>query len=149
MNFKKPLIETSIQDIYHLAPIPLFKRVFDDNITTSVYNLGNKVLNEQQKRMGQELPGQYDRERQANYGINYDRQEEWVEEHELQPIGSRFFTPPNDFLQNKEAAIFINVTCIPTIELVDAIVNLKIGEKCFWQNLKPTKRLFLVHSKKN
>ena len=107
MNFKKPLIETSIQDIYHLAPIPLFKRVFDDNITTSVYNLGNKVLNEQQKRMGQELPGQYDRERQDNYGINYDRQEEWVEEHELQPIGSRFFTPPNDFLQNKDENVQI------------------------------------------
>ncbi len=35
----------------------------------------------------------------------------------------------SDFLQNKEATIFINVTCIPTIELVDAIVNLKIGEK--------------------
>ena len=77
----------------------LSERVFDDNITTSVYNLGNKVLNEQQKRMGQELPGQYDRERQANYGINYDRQEEWAEEHELQPIGSRFHVEPNDFLK--------------------------------------------------
>jgi len=35
----------------------------------------------------------------------------------------------SDFLQNKEAAIFINVTCIPTTDLVEAILNLKIGEK--------------------
>ena len=35
----------------------------------------------------------------------------------------------SDFLQNKEAAIFINVTCIPTTDLVDAILNLKFGEK--------------------
>jgi UDP-N-acetylglucosamine diphosphorylase/glucosamine-1-phosphate N-acetyltransferase len=35
----------------------------------------------------------------------------------------------SDFLQNKEAAIFINVTCIPTTDLVGAILNLKIGEK--------------------
>lgn len=35
----------------------------------------------------------------------------------------------SDFLQNKEATIFINVTCIPTIDLVDAIFNLKLGEK--------------------
>lgn len=35
----------------------------------------------------------------------------------------------SDFLQNKEAAIFINVTCIPTPDLVGAILNLKLGEK--------------------
>ena len=102
MNFQKPLIETSTENIYHLAPIPLFKRVFNDNISDTVYDLGINLLNEQQKRMGQELPGQYDVERQSSYGVNYDRQDEWVEEHELQPIGSRFFTPPNDFLQTED-----------------------------------------------
>lgn len=35
----------------------------------------------------------------------------------------------SDFLQNKEATIFINVTCIPTAELVTTISKLKIGEK--------------------
>lgn len=35
----------------------------------------------------------------------------------------------SDFLQNKEASIFINVTCLPTVDLVAAILNLKIGEK--------------------
>ncbi len=29
--------------------------------------------------MGQELPGQYDDERQSNYEVNYDKQDEWVE----------------------------------------------------------------------
>ena len=47
--------------------------------------------------MGQELPGRFDTERQENFQVWYDRQDEWTEENELQPIGSRFWTPPNDF----------------------------------------------------
>lgn len=35
----------------------------------------------------------------------------------------------SDFLQNKDAAVFINVTCIPTADLVATILQLKLGEK--------------------
>jgi UDP-N-acetylglucosamine diphosphorylase/glucosamine-1-phosphate N-acetyltransferase len=70
---------------------------------------------------------------QFRIGI-YSFQERW--EHLLNKETAIYTVPylqklydNSDFLQNKEAAIFINVTCIPTIELVDAIVNLKIGEK--------------------
>ena len=70
---------------------------------------------------------------QFRMGI-YSFQERW--EHLLNKETAIYTAPylqklydNSDFLQNKEAAIFINVTCIPTIELVDAIVNLKIGEK--------------------
>ena len=70
---------------------------------------------------------------QFRMGI-YSFQERW--EHLLNKETAIYTVPylqklydNSDFLQNKEAAIFINVTCIPTIELVDAIVNLKIGEK--------------------
>ena len=47
--------------------------------------------------MGQELPEQIDSERIDNYSVNYDRRDMWVEENEYNPIGSRFFVPPNDF----------------------------------------------------
>ena len=70
---------------------------------------------------------------QFRMGI-YSFQERW--EHLLNKETAIYTVPylqklydNSDFLQNKEAAIFINVTCIPTIELVDAILNLKIGEK--------------------
>jgi len=70
---------------------------------------------------------------QFRIGI-YSFQERW--EHLLNKETAIYTVPylqklydNSDFLQNKEATIFINVTCIPTIELVDAIVNLKIGEK--------------------
>ena len=70
---------------------------------------------------------------QCRIGI-YSFQERW--EHLLNKETAIYTVPylqklydNSDFLQNKEATIFINVTCIPTIELVDAIVNLKIGEK--------------------
>jgi hypothetical protein len=102
MNFKKPLIKTTQEHLYHLAPIPIYKRIFDDTIADEVYTLGLNILNPQQKKMGQELPGQFDTQRQNSYNVNYDRQEEWVEEHKLQPIGSRFYTPPNDFLETKD-----------------------------------------------
>ena len=43
------------------------------------YELGLKVLNDSQRQMGQELPNQYDYERHYEYEINYDRQEDWIE----------------------------------------------------------------------
>lgn len=61
-------------------------------------------------------------------------QERW--EHFLNQETSIYTAPylqhltnNNDFLQNKEPSIFINVTCIPNIELVQSILNLKLGEK--------------------
>lgn len=106
MNFKNPLIPAK-DSTFYLAPIPVYKRLYEDNIADDVYDLGLKVLTPQQKRMGQELPDQYDSTRQESYQINYTREEEWVEEHELQPIGSRFFTPPNDFLDYKDSKVEI------------------------------------------
>ena len=57
--------------------------------------------------MGQELPNQYDSERVDHYEVNYDRSDNWVEENEFNPIGSRFYTPPNDFLNIKDKKIDI------------------------------------------
>ena len=99
MYFKKPIIESGIQDIKYLAPIPVYQHQFkDDDFSDRVYAFGFETLNEKQKLMGQELPGQFDTERQDNFQVWYDRAEEWVEENEFQPIGSRFSVPPNDFL---------------------------------------------------
>ena len=90
---------TDKENIFNLAPIPVYKRVYEDDIITNrVYDFGLRVLNKDQKRMGQELPGRYDKDRQKHYEVNYDRQDEWVEKHELQPIGSRFYVKPNSFL---------------------------------------------------
>lgn len=102
MYFKQPLISTSDEHVFHLAPIPVYQRIFDDVLTDRIYQLGLDTLTDTQKRMGQELPQQYDEERQSQYGINYERQDQWVEDHEFPPIGSRFFTPPNDFLDNPD-----------------------------------------------
>ena len=99
---------TSKDNIFHLAPIPVYKRIFrNDVITSMAYDFGLEILDAEQKQMGQELPGQYDLDRQSNYKINYNRQDEWVENHELQPIGSRFYVKPNDFLsiENYEVEI--------------------------------------------
>lgn len=70
---------------------------------------------------------------QFRMGI-YSFQERW--EHSLNKETAIYTVPylqklynNSDFLQNKDAAIFINVTCIPTTDLVDAILNLKFGEK--------------------
>jgi hypothetical protein len=98
MYFKKPLIPTDKEYIFQLAPIPVYQRVYDDAIASVVHKLGLDSLTPQQKLMGQELPGVYDEERQDNYHVNYDRKDQWVEPHEFPPIGSRFFTPPNNFL---------------------------------------------------
>ena len=107
MYFKQPLIETPDEHVFHLAPIPVYQRIFEDTLTDRVYQLGLETLTDTQKRMGQELPKQYDEERQSHYGINYNRQDQWVEDHELPPIGSRFFTPPNDFLNNHDEDVQI------------------------------------------
>jgi len=98
MNFKQPLIPTPDEYVFQLAPIPVYQRIFDDALTDKVYKLGLEALNDTQKRMGQELPLQYDSERQSTYEVNYTREDQWVENHEFPPIGSRFWTPPNDFL---------------------------------------------------
>lgn len=99
MHFKKPIIESGIQDIKYLAPIPVYQHQFeDDAFHNRVYTFGFNTLTQEQKLMGQELPGKFDIERQANFQVWYDREEEWVEESEMQAIGSRFWTPPNDFL---------------------------------------------------
>ena len=100
MNLNKPLHSTSEDNIFTLAPIVVYKRVYDNDVVTDrVYNLGHRILDEDQKRMGQELPNVFDKNRQDNYEVNYDRQDEWTEHHELQPIGSRFYVPPNEFLE--------------------------------------------------
>ena len=107
MNFKQPLLPTTDEYVFQLAPIPVYQRIFDDALTDKVYQLGLEVLNDTQKRMGQELPLQYDSERQSIYEVNYVREDQWVEEHEFPPIGSRFWTPPNDFLNYDDERVEI------------------------------------------
>lgn len=98
MYFNRPLIPTSDEYVFQLAPIPVYQRIYDDKISDKVYELGKKILDDEQKLMGQELPNRYDSDRQSSYEINYERLDEWVENHEFPPIGSRFYTPPNGFL---------------------------------------------------
>lgn len=105
MIFKKPLIQTDDPYVFQLAPIPLYQRIYDDKISDIAYDLGKKILTDKQKLMGQELPTVYDSERQSNYEINYERHDEWVEEHEFPPIGSRFWSPPNDFLETDDETV--------------------------------------------
>ena len=107
MRFKKPLIPTENPYVFHLAPIPVYQRVYDDKIADAAYEMGKERLNKDQKLMGQELPNRYDSERQAAYEINYEKADEWVEDHEFPPIGSRFFTPPNNFLNIEHEVIKI------------------------------------------
>jgi|TARA_R110000803_G_scaffold68457_1_gene130373 hypothetical protein len=99
--YNNPFHKTDKENIFHLAPIPVYKRVFENcPVTENLYFLGKKILTSTEKQMGQELPDVYDKERQDGYEVNYNRQDEWTENHELQPIGSRFHVPPNDFLEN-------------------------------------------------
>ena len=57
---------TSKDNLFHLAPIKVYKRVFKDcPITKKIDNFGYRVLSKEQKRMGQELPNQYDVKRQS------------------------------------------------------------------------------------
>ena len=106
MFFKDPLIQSDKTHIYHLAPVPVYMQVFDDDdLHKYVYNLGLESLNPAQKQMGQELPEQYDSERQKWYDLPSDTQEQWVEYDEQIPIGSRFYSPPNDFLETEDDAV--------------------------------------------
>lgn len=99
MYFKNPIIESGIDDIKFLAPIPIYQHQFNDDVFhEKVYKYGFDKLTAAQKLMGQELPGRFDKERQDNFNIWYNKEDSWVENTEFQPIGSRFFTPPNDFL---------------------------------------------------
>lgn len=106
MHFKEPIIPSSTPDIKYLAPIPMYQHQFDgDELHKRAYDFGFETLDEKQKLMGQELPYQFDEERQKNFQVWYDRQDEWVEENELQPIGSRFWSPPNDILNSDNVDI--------------------------------------------
>jgi len=97
---------TNSDNVFHLAPIPVYKRVYkDDVITNRVYDFGLRTLNAEQRRMGQELVDRFDSERYSKYEVNYNRQEEWVENHELQPIGSRYYVKPNDFLSSENSDV--------------------------------------------
>ncbi len=99
MNYDDPLYPTDKPGIYHLAPIPVFMRVFEDHaLHDEVFELGMQRLSEAQKRMGQELPERYDDERQSRYVPRKALEDRWVEHTELNPIGSRYHVPPNDFL---------------------------------------------------
>lgn len=99
MRYDDPLYATGTPHLFHLAPIPVFMRVFGDHaLHDEVYAYGLEHLSERQKRMGQELPEQYDAERQAGYRPRVALEERWTENTEYNPIGSRYFVPPNDFL---------------------------------------------------
>ena len=59
MKLNKPLYKTTEDNIFILAPTPLYKRVYENDIITNrVYDLGMRVLDRYQKLMGQELPKQ-------------------------------------------------------------------------------------------
>jgi len=106
MYFQDPLIPTHQENLFQLAPIPVYIKYFNDHdLHDEVYSLGLSELTEDQKRMGQELPEVYDSERQSEYSINYNRRDAWVEATEFNPIGSRFFVPPNDFLVRREESV--------------------------------------------
>jgi hypothetical protein len=124
MFFSNPLIETNQKNIYHLAPVPVYMEVFNDHdLHDEVYNLGFNELSPSQKLMGQELPEQYDSDRQKWYDTPSDTQDMWVEYDEQIPIGSRFFSPPNDFLKTDHDSVKV---------LVDRI---KLGFKYLQHNL--------------
>lgn len=99
MYFSQPIHNSGIDNVKFLAPIPVYQKVFnDDELHDRVYNLGLRSLSITQKRMGQELPEQLDQERIDNYEVGYHRKDSWVEDDDKMPIGSRYFTPPNNFL---------------------------------------------------
>lgn len=98
MYFKKPIIDTNVPGIKFLAPIPVFQNQFTDHdLHDRVFQLGFTELTEAQRKMGQELPGQYDKERYENYKDWYGNKDQWVEDG-FPAIGSRFSVPPNDLL---------------------------------------------------
>lgn len=108
MYFNEPLIPSNDNNLFYLAPIPVFMKEYDDHdLHDTVFKLGFNNLTEEQKLMGQELPEQYDLDRQSTYTINYNKTERWVEPTEYNPIGSRFAVPPNDFLNRNEDCVRI------------------------------------------
>jgi hypothetical protein len=103
MYFEKPLMPSGKENLFYLAPIPvLYKEFHDHDFHDEVFNLGFNELTEKEKQMGQELPEQYDFNRQDNYNVDYYRWDQWVEPTEYNPIGSRFSVPPNNFLNRNE-----------------------------------------------
>lgn len=120
MNYKYPLQKTENENIFHLAPIPVFMKVFDDEpLHTHLYNLGFNNLSESQKLMGQELPEQYDDHRQSTYEYPYEKRDMWTEETEYNPIGSRFHVPPNDFLKFDDDGVrFLNERIISSFRQI-------------------------------
>ena len=98
MYFLDPIIPSENTGVGYLAPIPIYQKIFDDDsLHEVIYEKGKLVLSSDQKRMGQELPDQYDAERQSIMN-QVETRDMWVEDTERPPIGSRFFVPPNDFL---------------------------------------------------
>lgn len=56
MYFNRPLHNTNEENIFHLAPIPVYMKEFTDHdLHDEVYNLGFNELTPEQKLMGQEL----------------------------------------------------------------------------------------------
>jgi hypothetical protein len=106
MYFQDPIKETSHSNVFQLAPIPLYIKYFEDHdLHDEVYKFGFDNLSDAQKLMGQELPDQYDKERQEHYTVNYPRRDMWVEPTEFNPIGSRFSVPPNDFINSQKTEV--------------------------------------------
>ena len=100
MNLREPFLQTQEDHIFVLAPIPVWKETYnDEKLIKHLFDLGMNRLNPAQKLMGQELPDQYDLERQSIMEKLVVERTEWSEATEMNPIGSRFYTPPNDFLE--------------------------------------------------
>jgi hypothetical protein len=99
MIFKISTYPTEHENIDFLAPIPMFSKQFkDDELHQEVFDFGFNNLTEQQKQMGQELPEQYDTERAKIWNGEYLYGDQWIEPTDQNPIGSRFYVPPNNFL---------------------------------------------------
>lgn len=83
-------------------------KVYDDHdMHETVYDFGMQALNERQKKMGQEFPDRLDEERVTTYKDTGYLKDSWVENTERNPIGSRFWVPPNNFLTLKHPGIEI------------------------------------------
>lgn len=106
MYFHVPVLNSGKENVFYLAPIPIYIKEFDDHdLHQQVFDLGLNTLSEKQKQMGQELPEQFDHERYNTYEVNYERKDMWVEPTEFNPIGSRFAVPPNDFLNTDDPSV--------------------------------------------
>jgi hypothetical protein len=145
MYFKDPIKPTDKDNLFYLAPIPIYMKEFgDDELQDEVFRLGLDVLNEKQKLMGQELPDKWDESRQSTYKVNYQREDRWVEPTEYNPIGSRFFTPPNNFLDRSEECVrIVRERCNSALsELLDSLDfshnNRPIISESWMQYYEPT-----------